>query len=69
MPTTWARTSAAVLVAVAVATTVWATSELQHGITELLQHWWSTAALVLPLGTAAVLLSLGELAARRNQHR
>jgi hypothetical protein len=69
MPTTWTRTGAAVLFAVAAATTVWATSELQDGITELLQHWWSTAALVLPLAAAAGLLSLGELAARRNQHR
>jgi hypothetical protein len=69
MPTTWTRASAAVLGAAAVATTVWATTEQQDGITELLQHWWSTAALVLPLAAAAVLLSLGELAARRNQQR
>jgi hypothetical protein len=69
MPTTWTRASAAVLVATATAATGWATSELEEGLTELPQHWWSTAILVLPLAAAAVILSVGELAGRRNQQR
>jgi hypothetical protein len=63
----WTRTAAAVFTAGGAATTLWATSALEGGVTDLLQHWWSTAAL-LPLTAAVAVAGFGELAARRTRH-
>jgi hypothetical protein len=70
MPRTriYTRTAAVVLSAIGVLIIVSATRELENGIAEVPEHWWSTAAL-LPLVAAALVLGLGELTARRTQHR
>lgn len=64
----WTRIGAAAVMAIGAATTLWATSELEGGVTDLLQHWWSTLAVLLPLTAAVVVLGFGELSARRSQH-
>jgi hypothetical protein len=63
----YTRTAAAILGAIAVLSTLWATGELEDGVAEMPQHWWSTAAVLLPLMAAALVLGLGELKARRTQ--
>jgi hypothetical protein len=53
--------------ALGVAMTLWAASELEGGVAELPRHWWSTAAVLLPLTAATVVAGFGELAARRTR--
>lgn len=47
-----------VLLLIGTATTVWATSELENGLTEIPGHWWSTLA-VLPAVAGLGLLGTG----------
>jgi hypothetical protein len=70
MPPTliWTRAAAAVFAATGAATTLWATSELDGGVTDLFQHWWSTSAALLPLTAAVAVAGFGELTARRTRH-
>jgi hypothetical protein len=63
----WTRALGAVFATVGVAMTLWAASELEGGVAELPRHWWSTAAVLLPLTAAAVVAGFGELAARRTR--
>ena len=63
----WTRAAAAVFAASGAATTLWATSELEGGVTDLLQHWWSTTAALLPLTAAVAVAGFGELTARRTR--
>jgi small-conductance mechanosensitive channel len=64
----WPRIAAAALVGIGAAATLWAASELEGGASELLHHWWSTLAVLVPLTAAAVAVGL-ELAARRIARR
>jgi cytochrome bd-type quinol oxidase subunit 2 len=64
----WPRIAAAALVGIGAAATLWAASELEGGASELLHHWWSTLAVLVPLTAAAVAVGW-ELAARRIARR
>ncbi|HEY6416869.1 MAG TPA: hypothetical protein VIX41_11540 [Acidimicrobiales bacterium] len=61
----WTRALGAVFATVGGAMTLWATSELEGGVTALPRHWWSTAAVLLPLAAATAVAGFGELVARR----
>jgi hypothetical protein len=63
----WTRALGAVFATVGVAMTLLAASELEGGVAELPRHWWSTAAVLLPLTAAMVVAGFGELAARRTR--
>lgn len=69
----WPRIAAAaaatVGAVVGIVTTLWATSELEGGVTELLDHWWSTLAVLVPVIAAVMVLGVGEMVARRSARR
>jgi hypothetical protein len=50
--------TAALVVAAGVAGTVWAVGELRNGVSELPQHWWSSAPVALVALGLTLMLAL-----------